>query len=643
MKNTWYFPTNAHGQKQGFNDAGINTFDGDPVGALVRESIQNSLDAKEKNDGPVRVSFTLTSLDKDSKHLASGLLPAMTLGLKKAKKDGHAKATAFYKQSVELLESDQPIQVLGIHDFGTTGLTGTTDDELDDPSAWLALVKGTGETVKQVEGAGGSYGHGSSAPLALSQLRSVLYYSLTTQNDSVEERFQGTSRLQSLPAETLIGHPGWTQGQGHFGDGEKCGPLYNDDIPKWIKDQRNESLPGHVDGELGTSIFVLSPDTEKKGAKFWEAVAVAVLANYYYTIARGWLEVYIGPDYALTSESVASFLAAIPYQTGEETDVAEAVTIDRLESSRTIAGEHTVHSLQIPNFGSVDLLLRLDDSIQRSRVGVARSSGMLITREPWMLGSDRFKAHRPFDLFVYVSDPEGSELLRRLEPPAHDAFELKRIDSADRARVKKIYSKFKQAIIDFLRDSARYEAVDELIPEELSKYFVANWSGEIVGDNDPTNYSKVYSSFRRVRAKQGVAVWGNPEDTVGVSPRIGQTVRGNKKKGLEPNFDDPLGEFEKPNKKTRRQVEDFRVVRDSKDPNIATVHLTPVDKVHRHLEIRLSGADLITEKVRFKTEKGEEWLTELDLAKVAKGQRRTLRLQFEPGVLVYSLEASLTS
>jgi len=644
MTGTWFFPSNAHGQRQGFNDAGIDTFHGDPIGSLVRESIQNSLDAKT-GAGPVRVALTKAHLGQDFSYLASDLKPRIQQGLKKATAGNHPKASRFYNHALELLESGKPIPVLGIHDFGTTGLTGTTDDNLDESSAWLALVKGTGDTVKQIQGAGGSYGHGSSAPLALSQLRSVLYLTETTHEGALERRFQGTSRLESLPLDPGDPSRGWTQGQGHFGDGEKCGPLFAEEIPAWVTQQRDNALPVEIDDSRGTSIFVLAPDSGSTGKRFWEAVALAVLANYYYTIAMGWLEVYIGPDYRITSETISTYLGAFDFEDGDDTDIATPETVDRLESSRTIASsDHSVHNITIDGFGSVELLLRLDESIPRSRVGVARSNGMLITREPWMLGSDKFKGLKPFDLFVYVKDPEGSEILRQLEPPAHDAFEIKRIDDKqEQDRVKKLYTRFKQAIWDFVRDAAKYEVLDEIVPEELSKYFMGNWSGDIAGDSDPTNYSLVYSPFRRVKAKQGVAVWGNPEDVVGVAPRIGREERGGTRKNQKHNFDDPLGEGEKPNRKTRRQVQDFRVARDPANPNLATIYFNAVDKSHRNLVIMKSGADLIADPIKFRPEKSEKWVTSLDLVSVKKGERKKLRLLFEPGTLVYSLEARLES
>lgn len=644
MSGVWHFPSNARGKRQGFNDAGMDIFHEDPVGSLVRESIQNSLDAKRAGDTPVRVVFSLSELERETRSIADGLSVAFTLGLKKANKNDDRKARQFYERALKSLQGKHGYQVLGIHDFGTTGLTGTIDDQGDERSAWLALVKGSGDTFKQSAGAGGSYGHGSSAPLVMSGFRSVLYFTKIKAGEEIEERFQGTSRLESLRAEDLIGEEGWTQDQGHYGNGPSCGPLVGEKVPTWFRSERARITPKGVDSELGTSIFVMAPQHVTSESKFWDRIRISVLANYYYTIALGKLEVSLGDGVVLNAETIADLLAEVHIEDEDESEIATAATIDQLETSRTIAGEKKVHNLSIDGFGSVDLLLRIDESIPRSKVGVARSNGMLITREPWLLESKKLIGLRKFDLFVYVKDQGGSELLRQLEPPGHDAFQINRIDDEDeRKKVRKLYMAFKAEVWNFIKEEAKHAVVDEIVPEELGKYFLANWSGELAGDNDPTNYSMVYGSFKRLKPKQGVAVWGDPDDMIGVAPRMGREDKGGKKKDSKHNFDDPLGEDEKKGKKSRRQVSDFRVDRDSKNPDVATVYFNAVDKVHRNLVILRSGADQLVEPIRFKPEKAEEWTTRLDLSTVSAGERKKLRLKFEPGTLVYSLEARLES
>ena len=63
----WRFPSNGGGADEGFNNAAIDHFSGARIQSLVRESIQNSLDARKSKDEPVLVSFTFDEvLAKDA-------------------------------------------------------------------------------------------------------------------------------------------------------------------------------------------------------------------------------------------------------------------------------------------------------------------------------------------------------------------------------------------------------------------------------------------------------------------------------------------------------------------------------------------------------------------------------------------------
>ena len=51
------FPLLNGGRRAGLNDAGIETFKSNPLGALARECAQNSLDAGVSKDSPARLVF----------------------------------------------------------------------------------------------------------------------------------------------------------------------------------------------------------------------------------------------------------------------------------------------------------------------------------------------------------------------------------------------------------------------------------------------------------------------------------------------------------------------------------------------------------------------------------------------------------
>ena len=59
MKTGWQFPLNNGGVGPGPNDGAIDHFTGNILSSVVREVIQNSLDARKLDSEPVRVAFRL--------------------------------------------------------------------------------------------------------------------------------------------------------------------------------------------------------------------------------------------------------------------------------------------------------------------------------------------------------------------------------------------------------------------------------------------------------------------------------------------------------------------------------------------------------------------------------------------------------
>ena len=69
----WKFDKNGAGEPEGPEHPGMANFAGDRVTAIIREAIQNSLDAKDPGkEGPVVVSFQRRMLNNDL--LAAGNL-----------------------------------------------------------------------------------------------------------------------------------------------------------------------------------------------------------------------------------------------------------------------------------------------------------------------------------------------------------------------------------------------------------------------------------------------------------------------------------------------------------------------------------------------------------------------------------------
>ena len=61
----WEFPSRGYAETEGFSNAGLAEFRGNPLQALAREICQNSLDAADGSGEPVRVEFHQTFMEMD--------------------------------------------------------------------------------------------------------------------------------------------------------------------------------------------------------------------------------------------------------------------------------------------------------------------------------------------------------------------------------------------------------------------------------------------------------------------------------------------------------------------------------------------------------------------------------------------------
>ena len=240
---SWNFPPNNDGTTSGFNDGAIDTFAGNRLSSVVREIIQNSLDAKKNPEEPVRLCFRLDEVSKSDFDGFHGIEPHIKKCKEMAKEQQLDHVVAFYDRAIKAIKKRVNVPILSIHDYNTVGLTGPIDKPV---GAWSALVKGAGITQKSSPGSLGSFGHGSKAPFSYSQIRSVFYYTkIAKGKNKFEERFQGKSILQThkSPVEknTL------TQATGFYGYSDKLKPLTETEIPTWAKELR-----GQVTNDTGT-------------------------------------------------------------------------------------------------------------------------------------------------------------------------------------------------------------------------------------------------------------------------------------------------------------------------------------------------------------------------------------------------------
>ena len=520
----WNFPSNNDGIAAGANDGAIDAFSGNRLSSVIREVIQNSLDAKKSEGVPVKLHFSEQFIDKDIFSGFSEISKHIQKSCEMAEKQGLTDAIKFYEYSLEQIETASTVGLFCIHDYSTSGLTGPITEPY---GPWFAITKGAGISQKVSVGSLGSFGHGSKAPFSFSDIRTVFYYTKIKQKNGFEERFQGKSILQTHESPTKAGV--FTQGTGFYGHTKQNKPLINDDIPDWVKRLRSA-----VTEDTGTSIFV--PYTSFSRDLYPEA-KITVVANFFYAILSGELEVTIGDAVIDKSNLVDTFYECQGMLEVEQDEIDVSFIKDCFESAKTIIESDFHGAQEIPSFGKILWWIRLEEEVSSRSVGVSRSSGMLITRKPILL--ERFKGVKNFDLFVCVKGKKGSELLKTLENPTHDNFEFDRIKiNSAKKDAQKRYRIFSNKVRDVVNNYAALEIVEEENLDALSFLF-----DELSDNASATNkrtergtalqllsISSIFSKSQKKRKeKLGYiedlfgrdAITGSPGETKkGVSPRL---------------------------------------------------------------------------------------------------------------------------
>lgn len=578
MDQKWVFPSNGGGSFQGFNDGAIDQFKHDRIGSFVREAIQNSLDASDSSGKPVKVAFTMHSLDSSECPELAQLVPFLENAETMAKEIKHKKV---FHEAAQELKATRSVRFLGVHDSNTTGLTGSLTKP-DGP--WFSLTKGTGASIKQGSGSLGSFGHGSKAPFALTKARTVFYFSqiaVNEENADSEFRFQGKSILQSLD----LGEGNFSQGTGFYGKTDECLPLVGDEVPTWAKDFRDDLGYG-----IGTTVLVPLPYWHVDDGvhyDFWQQVIVCVLASFYYAIKRGFLEVQCN-THIIDSSNVGVMFEKHAANLDDDADLNVNGVKEKLKSVQTVHRPDESGVFQSVTFGDIDYFLRFNQEVQWKKVGVARRNGMLITREAEMLKS--FTKVRQFDLFICVSNDPGSTILKELENPTHDSFSFDRIDDPKHQKALKAkYTSFVKELKAFIESKVPLVISEEMEIDDLDELF-----SSITPDGESPQKSDEAS--RKIKLSDEKLLTNHAK-----SPKKGNTSTSNgrgqvgpgpgKRKSKGGTIPDTRGEsIVTSGWRNSREAQDIRIIsRKGAAPGLLTVFVTAPGPEKYALELLKSG------------------------------------------------------
>jgi len=257
-----------------------------PGEALVREAIQNSLDAR-LGKGPVVVRMHLS---RDEGGVAPGQLTKFLVGLR-----DHLQASDSGLRDLPDLDGGCPFILL--EDFRTTGLTGDPTAMWPQPASrnhFYHFFRAEGRTDKSGQDIG-RWGVGKQALLRASRINSLFGY--TVRHDDGKRLLMGMAVLRShWVGSTRYLPDGWFCHPPDDPERQPAQPLEDEDVIAEFRDLFNVSRTD----EAGLSVVI--PWYESEITQ--ENILCAVLSGYFWPILRGELEVRVsGPDGNVTIDS----------------------------------------------------------------------------------------------------------------------------------------------------------------------------------------------------------------------------------------------------------------------------------------------------------------------------------------------------
>ena len=398
----WTFqPWKAGSTLFGPNDATVQCFNKDFADSLVRESIQNSLDAVVDMSKPVTVEFLFNSLIVSDYPQLFDLKKHLEGCLREYSSD--ARATELFEPMLEYF-NDGVLKTITVSDSNTSGMMYNAADP---KCPFSAFSRSVGFSVKKIRGAGGCFGFGKAAYYQMSPIRSIMISSMTQDKQTV---FEGAARLCTHPINDVM-----YSDTGYY-DNNAGQPCCGDDIPL---DFRRK--------EPGTSITLLGIYKDAGTiSSIEEELTISVLKNFWLAIYEKKLVVKIGENKCIDDTQIKRLFDIYfidPSDKSSPRHYFEAY-------SHKVDVEH-LHFFEenSPFLGKVELYLLVHPSLKKDRIAFMRKPLMLVEEKS-------NKTHYGVYALFICRDDKGNEVLSGLEDASHSSWSYKgkRGDSLNRAK-----------------------------------------------------------------------------------------------------------------------------------------------------------------------------------------------------------------
>ena len=456
----WRFPPLSGGTRQGYTNNDIEVFKGQElIDNLAREICQNSLDAHlEDLDAPVKVVFELKRMRRADYDVFSQYEKCLEGCRAYWEDDMDAKLEKFVQNAEATLKEDT-IPVLVASDYNTKGLCGSYSRKKS--SSWEALTSSDGISVKSDEDSAGSYGIGKNAPFACSSLSMVFYNTYAEDNESA---FIGVARLATLLDENGES----TQRVGRYQVNDNENKIWNPIYPS----DHNYFRDNFLRTELGTDVIIVG---FSQTTQWLKNVTKAVIKNFFVAISENRLIVElkdITDHIIINSDSISQLFS-------DYSEDPEVVSYYQLYTAFINPSKQEKFEIISPD--DVEVYVKADANYKRT-IANFRSTGMLV-------GTYYRRIFQHYAAVVIVRGKDLGELLKDTEPPRHNRWDYKQIDSSDRERrreAREAIEKIDTLVLNLLKSEFEVATEKTIDAAGVGEYLpddVDDMGGQTEGDD----------------------------------------------------------------------------------------------------------------------------------------------------------------
>jgi hypothetical protein len=370
----------------GLNNAAILTFSKDVLDALVKELTQNSIDALAIRGSKLKIRIRMESIFKKeipNIEQIDSILDKMIVYWHRQK-----DFVNFFNDAKQILQADS-LHTFIFEDFNTKGLLGDCNS-----GTFKSLLLDEGVSDKDHKNSLGGFGIGKNAFFAFTGLQTVFYSSYNQEGC----KFMGVTKLAEYKDENDFKR----NNRIYYGQWEKALPdqtsdlgcIYDEDlIPEFFK--RNEN---------GLSSFAIGVHNSDQ----WQThTKQALIRNYWFLFENDLLEAEIDGETINNSN----------YFNEAEKIFIEDMSI--LSYIKTFKDPQVNVKENIVHIDNINILLREASPGENypNRIVIIRDGMMIKEVFPGVSGLPN-----NISGIIYCDNPNGNEILGKMEPPAHNDF-----------------------------------------------------------------------------------------------------------------------------------------------------------------------------------------------------------------------------